>query len=63
VTKHPTAEWLARQIVEAFPWDTPPRYLIPDNDAAYGLAFTNREKDGDTRPPDRTALALAKPIC
>src|SRR5262245_17667311 len=42
VTKHPTAEWLAQQIVEAFPWDTAPRYLIRDNDAAYGQAFTNR---------------------
>jgi transposase InsO family protein len=42
VTTHPTAEWLARQIVEAFPWDTAPRYLIRDNDAAYGRAFTNR---------------------
>ena len=28
VTRHPTAEWLAQQIVEAFPWDTAPRYLI-----------------------------------
>jgi len=42
VTKHPTAEWLAQQIVEAFPWDTAPRYLIRDNDCAYGQAFTNR---------------------
>src|SRR5262245_40547381 len=42
VTKHPTAEWLAQQIVEAFPWDTAPRYLIRDNDAAYGQAFTKR---------------------
>jgi transposase InsO family protein len=42
VTTHPTAEWLARQLVEAFPWDTAPRYLIRDNDAAYGQAFTNR---------------------
>ena len=42
VTTHPTAEWLARQIVEAFPWDTAPRYLVRDNDAAYGQAFTNR---------------------
>jgi transposase InsO family protein len=42
VTAHPTAEWLAQQIVEAFPWDTAPRYLIRDNDAAYGQAFTNR---------------------
>jgi transposase InsO family protein len=42
VTKHPTAEWVARQIVEAFPWDTAPRYLIRDNDGAYGQAFTHR---------------------
>jgi transposase InsO family protein len=42
VTQHPTAEWLARQIVEAFPWHTAPRYLIRDNDGAYGQAFTSR---------------------
>jgi hypothetical protein len=36
VIRHPTAEWLARQIVEAFPWDTAPSYLIRDNDGAYG---------------------------
>jgi hypothetical protein len=42
VTKHPTAEWLAQQIAEAFPWDRAPRYLIRDNDGAYGQAFTNR---------------------
>ena len=42
VTTHPTAEWLAQQIVEAFPWDTAPRYLVRDNDAAYRQAFTNR---------------------
>src|ERR1700694_1545967 len=42
VTQHPTAEWLAQQIVEAFPWDTAPTYLVPDNDGAYGQAFTSR---------------------
>jgi transposase InsO family protein len=42
VTRHPTAEWLAQQMVEAFPWDTAPRYLIRDNDGAYGQAFTKR---------------------
>jgi transposase InsO family protein len=41
VTRHPTAEWLARQIVEAFPWDTAP-VLLRDNDGAYGSAFTRR---------------------
>jgi hypothetical protein len=32
VTAHPTAEWIARQITEAFPWDEAPRYLIRDRD-------------------------------
>ncbi len=36
VTEHPTAAWLARQITEAFPWDTTPKYLIRDNDRAFG---------------------------
>jgi Integrase core domain len=42
VTRHPTAEWLAQQIVEAFPWGTAPTYLVRDNDGADGQAFTNR---------------------
>ncbi len=36
VTQHPTAEWIARQITEAFPWDRAPSYLIRDNDQIYG---------------------------
>jgi transposase InsO family protein len=44
VTRHPTAEWLAQQIVEAFPWDTVPAYLVRDNDGAYGQAFTSRAR-------------------
>ena len=42
VTAHPTAEWLARQITEAFPWDEAPKYLIRDNDKAFGSAFKAR---------------------
>ena len=42
VTAHPTAEWIARQISEAFPWDTAPRYLIRDRDSAYGEMFRRR---------------------
>jgi transposase InsO family protein len=42
VTRHPTAEWLAQQIVEAFPWNTAPTYLVRDNDRVYGQAFTTR---------------------
>jgi transposase InsO family protein len=42
VTRNPTAEWLARQITEAFPWDTAPKYLIRDNDRAFGAVFRAR---------------------
>lgn len=42
VTANPTAEWLARQITEAFPWNDAPRYLIRDRDQAYGAAVTRR---------------------
>ena len=42
VTDHPTAEWIAGQITEAFPWDEAPAHLIRDRDAAYGLAVTRR---------------------
>jgi transposase InsO family protein len=42
VTRHPTAEWLARQITEAFPWTSAPAYLVRDNDRAYGDVFRSR---------------------
>src|SRR5713226_1417266 len=42
VTRNPTAEWLAQQITEAFPWDWAPRYLIRDNDRAFGVSFKAR---------------------
>jgi transposase InsO family protein len=42
VTTHPTAEWLARQITEAFPWNAAPKYLIRNNDKAFGGAFKAR---------------------
>ena len=42
VTRYPTAEWLAQQIVEAFPWNTAPVYLVRDNESAYGSVFTRR---------------------
>jgi transposase InsO family protein len=37
VTNHPTAEWIARQITEAFPWDSAPTHLIRDRLAAMGI--------------------------
>jgi transposase InsO family protein len=42
VTPNPTQGWLARQIIEAFPWDTAPRFLLRDRDASYGQTFRAR---------------------
>jgi putative transposase len=42
VTPNPTQIWLARQMTEAFPWDTAPRYLLRDRDASYGPIFRVR---------------------
>ena len=44
VTENPTAEWTAHQIIEAFPWDTAPRYLLRDRDSIYGDCFRQRVK-------------------
>jgi len=45
VTTHPTAEWTAQQIIEAFPWDDEPRFLLRDRDRIYGEAFRRRVKN------------------
>ena len=42
VTEHPTAQWTAHQIVEAFPWDPAPRYRLRDRDSIYGTHFEQR---------------------
>ena len=42
VTTNPTAEWIARQITEAFPWDHAPRYLLRDRDRSYGAIVRRR---------------------
>jgi len=42
VTAHPTAEWTAQQMLEAFPFDTAPRYLLRDRDRIYGREFRNQ---------------------
>ena len=42
VTANPTAEWVARQITEAFPWDEAPGYMIRDRDRIYGSVVTRR---------------------
>jgi putative transposase len=42
VTENPTAQCTAQQIVEAFPWESAPKYLLRDRDAIYGGAFQKR---------------------
>jgi putative transposase len=44
ITENPTAQWTGQQIVEAFPWDCAPKYLLRDRDAIYGSAFQRRVK-------------------
>jgi hypothetical protein len=62
VTTNPTADWIARQITEAFPWDQAPQYLIRDRDASYGVGVTRRlaAMGIRDRPTNCAALALAK---
>jgi transposase InsO family protein len=42
VTANPTAEWIAGQVTDAFPWDEAPHHLIHDRDGAFGPAYTHR---------------------
>jgi transposase InsO family protein len=42
VTDHPTADWIARQLTDAFPWDEAPDYMIRDCDGCYGQAVKKR---------------------
>ena len=42
VTPDPTSAWVARQVVEAFPYETAPRYLLRDRDKTYGKEFSRR---------------------
>jgi putative transposase len=42
VTEHPTAAWTAQQMIDAFPLDTAPRWLLRDRDAIYGETFQQR---------------------
>jgi Integrase core domain len=42
VTEHPTAAWTAQQVVEAFPWEEAPCYLLRDRDCIYGAYFRQR---------------------
>ena len=45
VTAHPTVEWTAQQLRDAFPWDTAPVYLVRDRDRIFGDEFTGQVED------------------
>jgi hypothetical protein len=42
VTSDPTAQWIAGQLTDAFPWDEAPSHLLRDRDGAFGPAYTHR---------------------
>ena len=50
VTAHPTAEWTAQQMREAFPWDTVPRYLLRDRDRIFGQEFVKQVRAMGIKP-------------
>jgi hypothetical protein len=65
ITEHPTAPGTSRQIVEAFPWESAPRYLLRDRDSIYSAAFQSRglwcinpPGDLDTPRAERHALTF-----
>ena len=63
VTANPTAEWVAGQITEAFPWNEAPRYMIRDRDRIYGAVVTRRLRamgirDKPTAPASPGRMAL-----
>jgi len=49
VTEHPCAEWTAQQLVEAFPWESAPRYLLRDRDKIFAPHFRKRVKGMGTK--------------
>ena len=49
INANPTAEWIARQLTEAFPWNEAPRYLIRDRDRIYGAIVRRRLRALDIR--------------
>src|SRR6476469_2951338 len=64
VTANPTAEWVARQIAEAFPWNEAPRYMIRDRDRIYGAVVTRRLRAiGIRDKPTAPASPLAEWLC
>jgi len=64
LTEHPTAVWTAQQIIEAFPEETAPRYLLTDRDQIYGEEFRRRIAGmKDRGSPHSRPESLAKRVC
>ncbi len=64
VTTSPTAEWIARQLTEAFPWNEAPHHLIRDRDCIYGAVVKSRLRTMGIRDkPTHPGLALAEWLC
>ena len=63
VTDAPTAQWTGQQLVEAFPWEPAPCYLLRDRDAVYGVVFSSRAAGPrDPRSQDGASVALAESV-
>ena len=63
VTEHPTAQWTAQQLVEAFPFDTAPGYLLRDGDGIYGERVRRRIDSLGIDRRHRAGFSLAKSLC
>jgi hypothetical protein len=62
VTRYPTAGWLARQVTDAFPWDTAPRYLLRDRDTSFGQEFRKQVDAMNHRGCQRGSITVAECI-
>ena len=64
ITKHPTGAWTAQQVIEAFPNDNAPRWLLRDRDAIYGDVFPAPcRQHGPHGGHHQSLKSLAQPVC
>jgi len=62
VTEHPTAAWTAQQIIEAFPKEKAPRFLLRDRDQIYGEEFRRRVAGEDSGSGQSTIIDTRQPF-
>lgn len=62
-TANPTADWVAQQIRDAFPWDTVPRYLIRDRERIQAIVSLECDGDGRGRGRHGATITMAEPLC